>query len=75
MKNRIYPRIHMIHNKGRMAADEFRKKVIDIAIKYNYEFDGDLILIRKGSKIAKFYVNVVHNAVEYCGIYHPKKVS
>lgn len=73
MKNRIYPIIHMIHNKGRMSAVDFRKKVLEIAIKYNYEFDGDLVLVRKGSKIAKYYVNVVHNAVEYCGIYHLKK--
>lgn len=74
MRFRRYHKVHMIHEKGKLSAEGFKKKLLDIAVEDWYDFDGDVIFIRKGSKIAKYYVNVLLNTVVYCGIYHPKKV-
>ena len=74
MKNRAYHKIIMIHNKGKLSAEGFKKKLLEIAIAEWYEYDGDVMFVRKGSKIAEYYVDVSRNIVEYCGIYHPKKL-
>ena len=59
-------KLHIIHNKGRLSAEDIKKKILDIAVEYQYDYDGDIVCIRKGRKKIKLYaVDVLGNNVWY----------